>query len=1057
MRNNKPIFIFINLIFKKMKQKLTLLLLALVTSMGAWAQADYTLSLGTATSGGTSSTFKANFTYSNPGAWSSSTTSNISVSNPVPVTISTSGTCLSGWDCAIAAHNTSSFVISAPENYVITGYSFGVQTHAAGATCTVTPASGGGTSGDATNTSGSTAIVSETSISANSVTINISDVVTASSECKLYMNNLSVTLASDELIPNGGFEWTTGTRSWTLTGTADNKFWSGTGETHTGSYCTNAGNWSASPVATYTTTTTNTHDITLAAGKYELSFAYRAVFSTGGTITATLTNTSTSAVTTAASIGSLSDALNAGSWTVSCTQFDIASTGTYTFALNVETADGGVYSYHRFDDISLTKVSSTTPIASLGDIVANKVYTIIPHDATRGVLYSKDGYLDACGGTAPSVNNPGILVNASDKAQQFAFVTMDDKLYLYSVSEKKFANHPSGDYIPLTDATAPTHVTVEANGEEWLIKFKGTDCLNISTGWSHGAVANWNVIDEGNSFIIAAVDDVVFDDSEAEAILKNLFSPVSAGYYAITYIDNNNSSNLAYTTKTAGFAYGISKRSQGDVFHLEYASGDYVSNTYYIKNEEGKYLYATAEAISGVGGDNRNSANVLALSEGVPGTGDYTWVIDKYSDTETYTIKPSTKTTTAIGVWTFANEYYSFLELGYRWGRATFVPIETAITNYYTDNGIETKFANSVNGTAGYPTTGSAGYTNLSGLLGGDLSTYTCTEWSNLKTYYDNYLKESTINYPTVGKFYKFKSTNNRYIHSVTPDNIMQMNADGTSPDAIFYIPASGRFLSYTKGFAMFQRTIYNGYYSDGGYGTYTIDHYAGHTFGTVRIKYGSMFLFDYSSSTDIYDSSYGTDDNRSWTAEEVTSLPITMRAGADGAYYATINLPVAVTIPSGLSAYSATADGTVMTLTKVVEDGVLAANQPVILYSKSDFDELTIATTAGTTAGSNELEGTIAAESVTANQNYVLGEHADVVGFYKFGGTTMPGFKAYLPVGKTSNVKAFTFRFEDVEDAIRAIESENSGLEIYDIAGRRVQQAQKGLYIINGKKVLFK
>lgn len=190
---------------------------------------------------------------------------------------------------------------------------------------------------------------------------------------------------------------------------------------------------------------------------------------------------------------------------------------------------------------------------------------------------------------------------------------------------------------------------------------------------------------------------------------------------------------------------------------------------------------------------------------------------------------------------------------------------------------------------------------------------------------------------------------------------------------------------------------------------------------------------------------------------ERVTSLPITMRAGADGAYYATINLPVAVTIPSGLSAYSATADGTVMTLTKVVEDGVLAANQPVILYSKSDFDELAIATTAGTTAGSNELEGTIAAESVTANQNYVLGEHADVVGFYKFGGTTMPGFKAYLPVGKTSNVKAFTFRFEDVEDAIRAIESENSGLEIYDIAGRRVQQAQKGLYIVNGKKVMFK
>ncbi|MCR5850421.1 MAG: hypothetical protein K6G92_06885, partial [Bacteroidaceae bacterium] len=44
MRNNKPIFIFINLIFKKMKQKLTLLLLALVTSMGAWAE-DVTVTI----------------------------------------------------------------------------------------------------------------------------------------------------------------------------------------------------------------------------------------------------------------------------------------------------------------------------------------------------------------------------------------------------------------------------------------------------------------------------------------------------------------------------------------------------------------------------------------------------------------------------------------------------------------------------------------------------------------------------------------------------------------------------------------------------------------------------------------------------------------------------------------------------------------------------------------------------------------------------------------------------------------------------------------------------
>ena len=219
-----------------------------------------------------------------------------------------------------------------------------------------------------------------------------------------------------------------------------------------------------------------------------------------------------------------------------------------------------------------------------------------------------------------------------------------------------------------------------------------------------------------------------------------------------------------------------------------------------------------------------------------------------------------------------------------------------------------------------------------------------------------------------------------------------------------------------------------------------------------------NRYLYTKSDANGIHSDAGDTADSEGYnfTLEEVTSLPITMNLSG-GAYYATINLPVAVEIPSGLSAYSATAAGDVLTLTKVVENGVLAANQPVILYSEGNVTSLDIASTAGTATGSNELLGTTAAASVTADQNYVLGTGSAGVGFYKFSGTTMPGFKAYLPSSATSNVKAFTFSFEDAEDAIRAIESENSGLEIYDISGRRVQKAQKGLYIVNGKKVMYK
>ena len=51
------------------------------------------------------------------------------------------------------------------------------------------------------------------------------------------------------------------------------------------------------------------------------------------------------------------------------------------------------------------------------------------------------------------------------------------------------------------------------------------------------------------------------------------------------------------------------------------------------------------------------------------------------------------------------------------------------------------------------------------------------------------------------------------------------------------------------------------------------------------------------------------------------------------------------------------------------------------------------------------------------------------------------------------STVKAFVFG--DEETAIKSVEAENASEAIYDLSGRRVSKALKGLYIINGKKVV--
>jgi hypothetical protein len=365
-------------------------------------------------------------------------------------------------------------------------------------------------------------------------------------------------------------------------------------------------------------------------------------------------------------------------------------------------------------------------------------------------------------------------------------------------------------------------------------------------------------------------------------------------------------------------------------------------------------------------------------------------------------------------------------------------------------------------GNVGYPKTSSTGYTALKTKIDGfsGETSYTLSDYNAFETAYATYTNETDVVKPSVGKFYTIYSPNaNKYIHSVTPDNTLALNTSGTSADAIFYIiDSNARFLSYSNGYAMGAIKIWNTTYSSGGYYTYSIDHVATQDFGTLRINYSSYSFFQNGSTVgNTSQAATRTGEKAAWIFTEVTSLPITMHE-VSGAYYATIKLPVAVEIPSGLSAYSAVADGTTLTLTKVVENGVLAANTPVILYSESDVESLTISNKTGTSpAGTNELSGTIDAASVTANANYVLSSGSEGVGFYKYNNTVMPGFKAYLSADAKSNVKAFTFSFEDAEDAIRAIESENSGLEIYDISGRRVQKAQKGLYIVNGKKVMFK
>ncbi len=232
--------------------------------------------------------------------------------------------------------------------------------------------------------------------------------------------------------------------------------------------------------------------------------------------------------------------------------------------------------------------------------------------------------------------------------------------------------------------------------------------------------------------------------------------------------------------------------------------------------------------------------------------------------------------------------------------------------------------------------------------------------------------------------------------------------------------------------------------------GCYTIDYV--NSYGTTRR------LSISSSGTSVTSvAATSTSTNSAIVLEEVTTLPVTLNGS--NPYYATINLPVAVTLPDGLAAYSVSEGDGVLYLT-ALNATTLPANTPVLLYSETgtDFD-LTIVDDASS-ATSTGFDGTVAAATVTSGASYVLGSVNSVVGFYKYTGTEMPGFKAYYTGSAASNGFSLVFG-GDADDltAVDGIDAEGGDADApyYDLQGRKVTSPMKGqIYIHAGKKVRY-
>ena len=147
--------------------------------------------------------------------------------------------------------------------------------------------------------------------------------------------------------------------------------------------------------------------------------------------------------------------------------------------------------------------------------------------------------------------------------------------------------------------------------------------------------------------------------------------------------------------------------------------------------------------------------------------------------------------------------------------------------------------------------------------------------------------------------------------------------------------------------------------------------------------------------------------------------------------------------------AFAVTSVGTSVGLTAVTD---VPKGEPVLLKGAG-------AKTAEVLESAAAIENKLAISDGSNGVNdYVLANHGGKVGFYKWTGSALASGKVYLPASEVAGARDF-IGFDETT-GIANINSDAKTLfngDFYNLAGQRVAQPTKGLYIVNGKKVVIK
>jgi len=188
-----------------------------------------------------------------------------------------------------------------------------------------------------------------------------------------------------------------------------------------------------------------------------------------------------------------------------------------------------------------------------------------------------------------------------------------------------------------------------------------------------------------------------------------------------------------------------------------------------------------------------------------------------------------------------------------------------------------------------------------------------------------------------------------------------------------------------------------------------------------------------------------------------VTYPAMTIAQAITSAEWATFVPSAKVSVPAGVKAYTVTAASST-TATLSAEDAitVIPANEPILINGAEGTYYFPKSDAAASDVSGNQLK-TGAVASADGSQ-YILANGGSGVGFYKAtAGTAIAAGKAYLvnPSGAPYFLIDFGGETTGI-DAVKGAETKVNG-QVFDLQGRKVAQPTKGLYIVNGKKMVIK